>query len=325
VPARTPVRDLTPGMNVDCIFNVREVALSTAKNGNQYIRALLADKSGAIKANKWDADEGVLACFSQGGYVRVRGTVESFRGQNQIKIEQVRSADQAEVDPTDFLATTDRDLGGLRKELKRLVKSVKNSHLSALLQRIFEEDHDLFEAYCRAPAANKYHHAYIGGLLEHSVAIAKGGEAIAEANDRLDRDLLVTGALLHDIGKIEELSSDVGFDKTDEGQMVGHICLGAIMLHDIMSGMGQFPQDLRLQLLHLVLSHHGMREYGSPIVPATAEALALHHLDNLDAKVQAADAAAHQPAPEGAKWTEFVRMLETRVYRGHLIGDGEQP
>jgi len=323
VPSRTLVRELTPGTKVDFILNVREATLGTTKNGSQFVRATLADKSGTIKANKWDADESVLAQFPQGAYVRVRGTVESFRGQNQLKIEQVRPADESEVDPSDFQATTERDMGALRKELKRLVKSIQNPHLSELLNRIFVTDKGLLERFCRAPAAHQYHHAYLGGLLEHSICMATGAEAVAAANDRLDRDLLVAGALLHDIGKIDELSSDVGFDKTDAGQMVGHIVLGTILLHDIINSLGQFPNDLRLELMHLILSHHGSREYGSPVVPATAEAIALHHLDNLDAKVQAADAAIHQPVPEGAKWTEFVRMLETRVYRGHLLEEEE--
>jgi len=317
------VRELSPGDELDCVLHVREASLVPTKDGRLYVRAVLADRTGTIRANKWDADEGALAVFGAGSYVRVRGTAESYKGQVQLRIEQVRAASSSEVNPADFQVTTERDIGELTRELKRLVRSVKRAELAALLESFFA-DQDFVERFSRSPAANQYHHAYLGGLLEHSVSVAIAAEAVAASNDRLDRDLLVAGALLHDIGKVEELSAEVGFEKTDAGYLVGHVALGALMLDERMRRLEGFPAQLRLELLHLVLSHHGAREYGSPVLPATAEALALHHLDNLDAKVQAADAAARSPAPEGSHWSDYVKMLDARVYRARTPREGQK-
>jgi 3'-5' exoribonuclease len=313
--AKKMIGELTPGDTFDGVLLVNEASLATTKTGKYYVRAMLGDRTGSLKANRWDADEGSLAGFPLNGYVRVRGVVESYRGQVQLKIDKARAARDGEVDPADFEVVSEKDLGEMVKELKRLARSVKDGHLSALLNAFFTEDKEFLSRFSRAPGASSYHHACIGGLLEHTLWVAKEADAVAGKNDRLWRDLLVTGALLHDIGKMDELSTDPGFSYTDAGYFIGHIVLGTMEVEKRIGRIESFPADLRLEVLHLMLSHHGQKEYGSPVMPATPEALALHHIDNLDAKVQAADAAMKEPAQEGARWSDYNKMLAARVFR----------
>ena len=313
--ARKTIQELAPGDTFDGVLLVNEASLATTKTGKYYVRAMLGDRTGSLKANRWDADQGTLADFPLNGYVRIRGVVESYRGQVQLKIEKARAAREGEVEPADFEVVSEEDVGEMVKELKRLARSVKDGHLSALLKSFFLDDRKFLDRFSRAPGASSYHHACIGGLLDHTLWVAKEADAVAGKNDRLWRDLLVTGALLHDIGKMDELSTDPGFSYTDAGYFIGHIVLGTIEVEKRIGQIEGFPADLRLEILHLMLAHHGQKEYGSPVMPATPEAIALHHIDNLDAKVQAADAAMGAPAQEGARWSEYNKMLSVRVFR----------
>jgi 3'-5' exoribonuclease len=313
--SRKYVGELTPGDVFDGVLLVNEASLATTKTGKYYVRATLADRTGSLKANMWDADEGSLKDFPENGYVRVRGRAESYRGQVQLKIEKVRPAKDSEVDVADFLVTSPEDVGQMQSELKRLASAVKDPSLSALLKSFFTEDEEFLERFSRAPGASSYHHAYVGGLLEHTLWVAKEADAVAKQNERLWRDLLLAAALLHDIGKMDELSSDPGFNYTDEGYLIGHVVLGALEVEKRIRRIDGFPAELRLEMLHMVLSHHGQKEFGSPVMPATPEAIALHHVDNLDAKVQAADAAMKAPAAEGARWSEYNKMLSARMFR----------
>jgi len=308
------VREYQPGDRIDAVLHVREASLATTRTGKSYIRARLGDASGDIEAIQWDAAEESVANFPAGGYVRLRAIAESYKGSVNLKVEKARPADPAEVDPAAFVPTTRRDVAELQKELRKLVRSVKHERLLALL-KFFFEDNGFMERLVRAPGATTYHHACAGGLLEHTVGVAAAADALAAVNDRIDRDLLVAGALLHDIGKMDELSSSVGFERTDAGNLVGHVVLGALAVDRAIRGMEGFPAALHLEVLHLLLAHHGQKEYGSPVVPATREALALHHLDNLDAKVEAADAAIRAPGQADARWTEYLKMLDGRIYR----------
>jgi 3'-5' exoribonuclease len=308
------VGELAPGDEVDQIFLVREATIATARNGKGYVRAELCDRTGSIGAVQFDADAGVIAQYPASGYVRVRGKVESYRNKVNLKVQQAREADPAEVESADFRVTTEADVEELRAELDRLVKSVGNADLKRLLDAIFGEQ-GFLDRFAAAPGATTYHHACSGGLMEHTMGVARSAEALAEVNPRLDRDMLVAGALLHDIGKMDELSPDAGFQKTDAGNLLGHVVLGLLDVSSAIARLDGFPEALALEVLHLMASHHGEREYGSPVLPATPEALALHHLDNLDAKVEAAGAATRAPASPGTNWTDFNKMLGVRVYR----------
>jgi 3'-5' exoribonuclease len=214
---------------------------------------------------------------------------------------------------SDFMPATPKDVGELGKELKRLVKSVKDKPLRALLDGFFG-DEEFLARFSRVPAAAEFHHAYVGGLLEHTVAVAATAEKVAESRpDELDRDLLLTGALLHDLGKTYELTSGPNFEYTDAGRLIGHIVMGCLEAERRMAEVSDFPTETRRQVLHLIVSHHGQREFGSPVLPATPEALALHHIDNLDAKIRAAADTAPQPGDDA--WSDYQRMLGVRIYQ----------
>jgi len=306
------VNSLSEGNSVEEVFFVKESSLRTARTGSLYLDAVLADRTGSIPAKLWRAEENTLQRVPRGGYVRVRGFVESYRNTLQLKIEDAAPVRAEDIDPQDYHAASERDVEEMKEEMKGLVGAVKGRDLKKLLGRVF--DGPFAEEFASAPAASSYHHAYRGGLLEHTVAVAKAARACAKLDPRLDPDLLLAGALLHDVGKAHELACDPGPDYTDEGRLLGHMFLGAKRVDEAIASTEGFPPLLRLRLLHMILSHHGQHEFGAPVLPATPEALALHHLDNIDAKVQAAAPAIEPDASDG-NWTDYMRMLSVRVFK----------
>ncbi len=309
---RVNVEELVEGLSVEEVYLVREASMRETRTGKNYIAAQLADATGKIAARVWDAQPAHAQAFKPGAFLRLRGHVESYQGQAQLVVGSFRTVEAAEVEMEAFLPATPKDPAELEKKLKALIKSVKDQPLGALLEAFFG-DADFAARFRRSPAASDYHHAYVGGLLEHTVSVAGSAAGAAEEHEELDRDLLVAGALLHDLGKVWELSAGPAFDYTDAGRLLGHIVMGVLEAEKRMAAIPDFPVETRRQMLHLLASHHGQREFGSPVLPQTAEALALHHLDNLDAKVRAA-ADAEPRSPE-EPWSEFQRMLGVRVYR----------
>jgi 3'-5' exoribonuclease len=311
--ARTSVEELVEGVSVDEVFLVKESSMRETRNGKNYIAAKLSDSTGSITTRMWDATPAHAAQFKGGAFVRVRGRVEGYQGQPQLVVSSFRLMEDGEVDAGAFMPVTPKDIAELEKELDRLVESVEDKPLRALLQAFFSDDN--FRAlFSRVPAAADFHHAYVAGLLEHTVAVAATAEKVAESRpDDLDRDLLVAGALLHDLGKAYELTAGPNFDYTDAGRLLGHIVMGCLEAEKRMAGIPDFPAETRRQVLHLIISHHGQREFGSPVLPATAEALALHHIDNLDAKIRAAADTSPQPGDDA--WSDYQRMLGVRIYQ----------
>ena len=309
---KTFVNSLEEGNQVDEVFFVKESSLRTTRGGALYLDAVLVDRTGAIPGKMWRAEEKALERVPRGTYVRVRGSVESYRNQLQLRLEDAQPVPAEEIDPQDYHPATERDVGDLKEELKGLVRAVRNSVLRELLARVF--DGPFLEEFSSAPAASSYHHAYRGGLLEHTVSVAKAAREYAKLDSRLDPDLLLAGALLHDAGKAKELGCSPAPDYTDEGRLLGHTFLGAKMVDEATGAVEGFPPLLRLRLLHMILSHHGTHEFGAPVLPATPEALALHHLDNTDAKVQAASHAIEKDTSHG-NWTEYMKMLSVRVFK----------
>jgi 3'-5' exoribonuclease len=310
---RVGVGELVEGLSVDEVFLVKDASMRSSRNGKNYIAAQLADATGSITTRMWDAQPGNAAGFRAGSFIRVRGHVESYQGALQLVVTSFRPVEQKDVDLGAFMATTPRDLAELESLLLGLVDSVADAPLKALLDSYFRSE-EFMARFRRSPAASEYHHAYVGGLMEHSVCVAQLAARMAEdRSGELDRDLLLTGALLHDIGKAYELTAGPTFDYTDPGRLVGHIVMGCIETDKRMAALPDFPVETRRQVLHLIASHHGQREFGSPVLPATPEALALHHLDNLDAKVRASVDAAPQAADES--WSDFQRMLGVRIYK----------
>lgn len=316
------VKELTEGDEVEGFYAVREAALHLTTSGKPYIRLTLGDASGAISGNMWDGSRELFATFQAGDIIKIQAMVETYKGATQIKVLRLRKADPEEADPGLFVPVTPADTKLLRGELDALIASIADPHYQALL-RVFFDDPAMRQKFCRAPAAKENHHAYLGGLLEHTVALARYADVFAQNSPaRLNRDLLLCGTLLHDIGKTEELSIGAVIDYTDKGKLLGHLIIGSIMVEERAKAIPDLPEIKKFLVQHLILSHHGKFEYGSPVLPAIPEAMALHHIDNLDAKTMAARRIIEEDE-NGGGWTQRSWMLETRLYKdvppGHPV------
>jgi len=314
---RACVKDLASGQEVEGTFLVMEATLRVAKNGSKYIQASLCDKTGSIPVRQWDATEADFACYKLSGYVKARGRVETYKNALQMIAFAVQECDADTVNPADFLPVSSRPLDEMEKELDALLASVADADYQRLLNALLC-DPAIRGRFLKAPAASSVHHAWVSGLLEHVLSAAKTAQAVCEQRPFLNRDLLLAGVLLHDIGKIEELDPGPGFRYTDTGGLCGHIALGALMMERAMVKLENFPPQKRDLILHMILSHHGTREFGSPVLPATAEAMALHHIECLDAKVQGMQSIIEREEASGneANWTDFARVADGRIYKG---------
>ncbi len=319
--AKTYVRDVQPGEAVDSTFAVRAKSLAPFRSKpGSFLSMILADRTGELPAKAWDNAEQLTGLFEVGDVIRVRGRVDEYQGAAQLIVQRLKRLSAEEVDPLDYLPTTPKDVGDLLAFLQQRIPTVENPHLRALLESFFA-DEDFVRRFTEAPGAKSLHHAYLGGLLEHVVAIVRHVELVCEIHPQLDRDLLLTSAVLHDIGKMAELSFGTTIDYTDEGRLVGHVILGDRMIRDRIAQLSDFPPQLRDVLAHTVLSHHGAREWGAPIVPMTAEAIALHYIDNLDAKIWQFSQIAREAAEAGRTWSDWQRLLERYIYAGGWAGE----
>lgn len=309
--------DLRDGDEFEGFYVVRESSFQTAVNGKNYIRMTVADASAGMMANMWDANRDLFQLCPAGSVIKLQGLLESYKGKAQIRIVRFRPAHDSEVDPDSFLPRTSRDVEAMRTELLALVDSISDDDYRGLAEGFFL-NRSIMDDFVRSPAARDLHHAFLGGLLEHTLNIARMADAFAKEN-RINRDLLLLGALLHDIGKIRELTAGYAIDYTDRGKLLGHLYIGAEMCADKARDIPAFPAKKLNLIQHLILSHHGRYEYGSPVLPKIPEAFALHHLDNLDAKVETANRLIDAIADPEKNWTEFSRAMETQLYRyeGH--------
>ncbi len=293
----------------------QEVAWRTSAKGSEYLELRLADASGDLKAFLWDlrAVEGDLDRVAPDAFLWVKGAASAYNGRLQLRLDKVRPALDAEVgDLGRFFPTSARPVPEMLAELDALLASVKDPWVARLLAALFQEDAALRAAFARAPAAKSMHHAFLGGLLEHTLSVAAVADRACGHYRHLNRDLVLAGVLLHDLGKTAELSYERAFGYTDAGNLLGHIAIEAQWIQRAAEGIPGFPEDLRLHLLHIVLSHHGRLEYGSPVVPKTPEALLVHMLDDLDGKLEAMARAA-QDAGSG-RWSPYSRALDRMVF-----------
>lgn len=275
------------GKGFDGFFLVLAKQQRTTKTNKPYLNLILGDKTGQLEARVWDpSDSRIAKDFEQGSIVKVRGSCSRFEDRLQVKIDQLRVAQPDEVEKSDLLPATGYDVNDLWRQLGNFIEGMSNPDLKALLTAILS-DPGIAHAYREAPAARQLHHAWLGGLLEHVVSLLRLGERVAAHYPLIDRDLLLTGVILHDIGKIRELSWDTGFDYTIEGVLLGHIQMGVDLVEKTIDKLPHFPDRLRTLVLHLILSHHGKLEFGSPKLPMIPEALVLNFIDDLDAKMQA--------------------------------------
>lgn len=297
-------------------FAAREKTLANFRGKpGQYLSLTLSDATGDIPARMWDNAEEAARLFEAGDAVTVRGVVEDYRGQKQLVIEQIKRAEDDEVTRAELLPTTPRDVAALRKRLRKAVDSVRQPYLRALLEHFFG-DEEFMARFAHAPGAKSLHHAYLGGLLEHSVAVLEIVEVVTRVHPELDRDLLVAGALLHDLGKVEELECGTAIRYTDRGRLVGHTVLTDRMVSEAIADIEGFPDELADRLTHLLLAHHGQREYGAPVLPMTAEACALHYADNLDAHVHYFNRIISEGAAAGSQWSDFQHLFDRYIFVG---------
>jgi len=308
------IKDLRTGDDVEAVFLLAHKELRESRKGSLYINGDVMDRSGTMPKRKWDATEALFESVAVQDFVRIKGRVESYKDTLQLIVKVIEKVPEDTVCVSDFMPTTDQDVDKMEQGLRKVLRTVEEPKLLELLAEFFN-DSDFMAKFRQCPAAVQFHHAYLGGLLEHTLSLAKLAVRVLPDYPALRKDLLLVGVFLHDIGKARELSWDRGFTYTDEGELVGHIVLGVAMLDEKARQVEDFPPPLLDSLKHLVLSHHGQYEFGSPKLPCTAEATALHYLDNLDAKMHAFHKAVQTDRDPESDWTEYSRMFGRRLYK----------
>lgn len=297
---------------ISSIYLCKDKRTLQTKAGKNYYSMQLHDKTGSVDAKVWDLSSGIDH-FESMDYIQVDAQVISFQGTLQLNVRRVRKASEGEYDPTDYMPCSKRNLDEMYNEMVELIQTVKEPHLAKLLQMIFMDDPQFVKAFKIHSAAKTMHHNFAGGLLEHSLSVAKLCQFFAKQYPVINRDLLITAALCHDIGKMTEISAFPENDYTDEGQLIGHIVQGAIMLDEKMKQIDGFPVKLGNELKHCILSHHGELEYGSPKKPALIEAVALAFADNTDAKLEGFIEMLDANNDKKNEWLGFSRMFESNV------------
>jgi 3'-5' exoribonuclease len=309
------IRDLSDGQAVDAVFRVRERSMRKKRNGEDYLRLTLADASGTLAAVAWEATTDLLDLCGPGAVVRVRGRFEiSERYGPQLTVQALLAATDGDYDPADLADGPAMDVARMEADLRRLVETVRNPGLRSLLDALYGEDAAVWKRFRAAPAAKYYHQAYAHGLLEHTLTVGQAVSAVSGAFPGIDRDVAVTGALIHDIGKIEAYSLDPSaIDLTDDGKLQGEIPLGYYIVRSTIERLEGFPPELSRALLHIVLSHHGALANGSPVVPATREATLVHMIDNLGGRLGSFDRL-EKGLQDGESWSSYDRALEGSAY-----------
>jgi 3'-5' exoribonuclease len=302
----------------DCAQHENKVVVSTfvvvskqvkpKKTGDPYLALTLGDRTGQIEAKMWDNVEDALDAFEQDDFLKIKGLLNKYKNRFQITIHKLRKLGDTEIDYSDYLPKTTKDIGELWQTLAGFVATFKNQHLKALVES-FMSDPEIAEAYRNAPAAKTLHHAYIGGLLDHVVSLFKSCDLVSRNYPQIDRDLLLTGAFLHDIGKIHELTYNRSFSYSTRGQLLGHMIIELEMLQAKLEKFPDFPPNLKTLIEHLIISHHGEYEFGSPKLPMFPEALMLHYLDDLDSKMESMRAHFEREAALDAAWTGYNSSL----------------
>ncbi|HNQ24368.1 MAG TPA: HD domain-containing protein [Phycisphaerae bacterium] len=318
--ARRFVAELGAGERIDDeVYLVQSKDLRTTTQGSLYIHAVLADKTGQIPARVWQATEAMFNGMPEGGFLRVKGRTEAYKGNLQFIIEAIRVADSATINLADFLPRTTGDVDKMYARLGEILRGIKQPDLAALVEELLA-DAVLMERLRTAPAAIGLHHAFVGGLLEHTLHLLEVALRVIPLYPKLSLDLVLMGLLLHDIGKTVELSYTTNLAYSDAGQLLGHITQGVLLIERKVDAVAArtgrpFPDELRWALQHIVLSHHGQYEFGSPKLPAFPEAVAIHYLDNMDAKVNLYLTEIANDRDPAGHWTNYNRAVETKIYK----------
>lgn len=312
------IETLREGERINEIYLCKFKQAALTKSGKPYDNVILQDKTGTLDAKIWDPGSVGIDEFDAMDYIAVTGDITSFQGNLQLSIKRVRKVGEGEYEPENYLPVTDKDIEEMYGEMMGYINSIKNPYLSKLLHMFFDD-----EAFAKAfkfhSAAKSVHHGFVGGLLEHTVSVTRNCNYFAENYPFLNRDLLLTAAMFHDIGKLKELSTFPENDYTDAGQLLGHIMIGAEWVGDKMREIDGFPVVLANELKHCILAHHGELEYGSPKKPALVEAMALSFADNLDAKMETMREVLAGVPENNLQWQGFNRLLDTNIRRTSTI------
>lgn len=308
------IKDLTEGERVNEVYLCRKKQTALTKAGKPYESLALQDKTGTLDAKIWEPGSMGIDDYDELDYVFVTGEITSFQGALQLNIKRLRVASEGEYIAADYLPCSERDVDEMYQELMALVQSIKAPYMRNLLFSFFEEQ-EFADKFKFHSAAKSVHHGFVGGLLEHTLGVAKNCDFYAQMYPMLDRDLLLAAAVLHDIGKMTELSPFPQNDYTDEGQLLGHIMIGAKQVEERIATIPDFPAVKARELIHCILAHHGELEYGSPKKPAIAEAVALSFADNLDAKMETMKEALGNVAPNDVRWQGFNRLFDSNIRR----------
>ncbi|MGC8684910.1 MAG: 3'-5' exoribonuclease YhaM family protein [bacterium] len=316
---KTMISELREGMVVDSTFLIKEKTFGTGKTGKDYLTLIIGDKSGEIEARVWDNAKDIDSMINVNNIVQIRGRVNNYRGKLQISIDEIRWIDRASVDLSDYVVTSVRRPDDMLYELKMLMSTIDNEYLKKLVD-LFFSDEEMVNLFKTSSAAKSIHHAYVGGLLEHTLNVVKLCDMIVSLYEGVDRSLLLTSALFHDIGKIRELGGELTTEYTDEGRLIGHIVIGAEIVDKLASRIKDFPPDLILLLKHNILSHHGELEYGSPKRPKTLEAIILHYVEDMDSKVAGIKSLIKKEANVESDWTSYHTSYDRYFYKKHFLG-----
>ena len=289
-------------------FVVAVKQVKSKKNGELYLSLILADRTGQLQANMWDNVGDAISHFDQDDFIKVKGILHKYNGRWQMTVHKIRKMGDSEIDYSDYLPKTSKDIDKLWQTVCDYVASFQNPWLKSLLEA-FMADEALVAAYKNAPAAKTLHHAFVGGLLDHVVSLFNVCDLASRNYPQVNRDLLLAGAFLHDIGKLHELSYQRSITYTTKGQLLGHMIIELEMLHAKLAGLPGFPDELKILLEHLIISHHGQYEFGSPKLPMFPEALMLHYLDDLDSKMEAMRAQFEREADLDSAWTSYNPSL----------------
>lgn len=306
------VRDLKEGDRVFDIYLCKHKQSAVTKNGKPYENVILQDKTGTIDAKVWDPGNPGIGDYDSLDYIEVYGDVNNFQGTLQVNVKRIRVCKEGEYDPADYLPVSSKDRDVMYQELLNFVKSIQNPYFRQLLEAFFVKDGDFVKKFRYSSAAKTVHHGFVGGLLEHTLSVTKLCDYYCKAYPILKRDLLLTAAMCHDIGKVKEISPFPENDYTDDGQLLGHIVMGSQMVAEKAAGITDFPHVLLTQLQHCILAHHGKYEYGSPKLPALMEALALNYADDTDAKLETFKEILENNS-ENQGWLGFNRLFESNL------------
>jgi 3'-5' exoribonuclease len=314
------VSSLQDGQTVTSHFLVCVKEIRSTRDGKAYLRLELGDATGRIEARMWDAFDRMATSFERDDFVKVQARVENYRNKLQLAIEKIRRAEESEVDPADFFPHTKENVEEMYAKLLEIVAAVENPWLRQLLDSVVQ-DPEIVPRLKRAPAAKVMHHAFYGGLLEHVLSLCNLCRVVLGHYPEANADLLLSGAVLHDVGKLKELSYERSLGYTDDGQLLGHILIEYEMVGKKIDAIAGFPPELKTLVLHMLASHHGKYEFGSPKLPMFREALLLHYLDDLDSKMAAVRSALESDQGEG-NWTAFNGALERRILRADRFLSG---